>query len=235
MASSTKPKERPILFKGPLVRAILEGRKTVTRRPVRCDCVHRGRLTYDEHGSRKWWHQGTGIQHACPYGVQGDRLWVRETWRVWDCLRGATEGDVVRGKLRYPMPEYVEWRADCDDPNYCEDPWRPSIFMPRWACRLLLEVTEVRVERLQEITPEEVHAEGIPGMVCGRYQCRYCNGQGHNLSYPICTNCKGTGDDELGHWQRGWDDINGKREGCTWEDNPWVWVVRFKRLEAPNE
>ncbi len=232
MPSSTKPKERPILFKGPLVRAILEGRKTVTRRVIKDQPIDHG---FDRHALNI-------LPRQCPYGVPGEtRLWVRETWRPIakhgeEVIQYRAGGFSEPGPIRCAMSavdckRVAENNYDIDTPPA----WRPSIFMPRWACRLLLEVTEVRVERLQEITPEEVHAEGIPGMVCGRYQCRDCNGQGHSLSHPTCPTCKGTGDDAIGYWRRGWNDINGKREGCSWESNPWVWRINFKRLEAPNE
>lgn len=127
---STAPRERPILFSGPMVRAILGNRKTVTRRIVR----NPGRLEgFMLSGEEPSW---------CPYGGPGDLLWVRETFRQ-----------------AYRSAEY-HYRADADEPE-ATGCWRPSIFMPRAACRLFLGVVSVRAERLQDITEEDVEAEGL--------------------------------------------------------------------------
>lgn len=151
MAPKPEAKERPILFSGPEVRAILEGRKTQTRRvameahgpPKGSHAVrfHQSPFPGEEH---VWCIYGTGGFHKelkCPYGATGTRLWVRETWRD----SGESEG-----------PESVVYRADGDDRGL----WLPSIHMPRWASRLTLEVESVRVERLQDISEEDARAEG---------------------------------------------------------------------------
>jgi len=129
-------KERPILFSGPMVRAILAGRKTQTRRVVKPQHIPAGVRTL------RWENQDAAeLQHSarCPYGVPGDRLWVRETWQ--------------------PGPDdCVYYRAD-NDPN--ENQWKPSIHMPRWASRITLEVVSVRVERVQDIGHIGAKAEGV--------------------------------------------------------------------------
>lgn len=132
-------KERPILFSGPMVRAILEGRKTQTRRVVKPQPAHIA-------GIGTVLNIDTITGKACPYGKPGDRLWVRETW---DGVRLDGGGALV------------SYRADGDKPVTDDGRWHPSIHMPRWASRITLEVVSVRVERLQEISEEDAMAEGV--------------------------------------------------------------------------
>lgn len=155
-------KERPILFSAEMVRAILEGRKTQTRRVIKdglgdkpIDTIEFNGVSWTIAGDAPSQHMGEVYMNdwsfdlRCPFGVPGDRLWVRETWHY----RG--------GNNIEPSPGFVSYRADGEFtlPGY---EWRPSIFMPRWASRILLEVTTVRVERLQEISWEDHIAEGTP-------------------------------------------------------------------------
>lgn len=147
--------ERPILFSGPMVRAILAGRKTQTRRLVKpqpeqgiwkCgrSCLALGNAPPPPDGYERW----------CPYGLPGDRLWVRECWRELGSGQGAD------GKIpTYPVP--VGYAAD----RGYSGPWRPSIHMPRWASRLTLEVVGVRVERLHDISEADAQAEGCAPML----------------------------------------------------------------------
>lgn len=164
-------KERPILFSAPMVRAILEGRKTQTRRIARLTAA--GRLKAA--GSSKNWHpDDPEAVLACPYGVPGDRLWVREAWRLCE------EANAV--KPRDTNPAFRCWyEADVPhQPGFGR--LRPGMFMPRWASRILLEITNVRVQRLQEISDADAVAEGLVG-----------------LDRPL-------------HWFRQlWDSINSKR------------------------
>ena len=150
---------RPILFSGDMVRAILDGQKTETRRPVKpCKDVNFGcELSPGEIAGEV--NQGNDYQN-CPYGRPGDLLWVRETWAHHPC----------GGTLRLPPGEGHAWGNPIYRATFgagikpvCEGftPWRPSIHMPRWACRLVLEVLTVRVERLQDITEEGAKAEGF--------------------------------------------------------------------------
>ena len=208
--------DRPILFNGPMVRAILEGRKTVTRRPVKATKTHADGFMMLDHG--KGWrpynafgdfasdHEGMEYPIACPYGKLGDRLWVRETCFINDYREAS-------------VPE--QERADCDI-HYRADGipdfegeeelirWRPSIHMPRWASRILLEVTDVRVERLQDITEEQALAEGIKKHSDGGYHVE--DGKHYSDSPVESFACL-------------WSSVGG-----NWDANPWVWVVEFKRI-----
>ena len=152
-------KERPILFSGEMVRAILDGRKTQTRRPVTVPWRGSKRVApyepcYIENDSELMardrygdWHRMVDYMH--PYGIPGDRLWVRETWRQYDRRNECECYDFCY----CPPTGTVIYRSDRDDD---EVKWRPSIHMPRWASRITLEVTDVRVEHVQEISAERV-------------------------------------------------------------------------------
>ena len=202
-------KEHPILFKGELVRAILDGRKTVTRRVVKdapsdADSAMRcvaAETCIDMKPGSVFWRFGVpgGISEGfrCPYGVPGDRLWVREALRCSDCWRYAADDVmVVIGNLA----EAVGW-AFRNEKRHC-----PSIHMPRWASRITLEVTDVRVERLQEISTLDAMAEGVA---------------------PV--EAVGVGPSYTRAFHLTWDRINGKR--APWDSNPWVWRVEFRRVQ----
>ncbi len=203
-------KTRPILFSGPMVRAILDGRKTQTRRVVKPQPEYVGPAGGQaDPGSWGWetsdgyWvlldqslpHSGYERRLRCPFGQPGDRLWVRE------CFAFGTQD------------KQVFYRADRLPGHANTLRWRPSIHMPRWASRVMLEVTGVRVERVQSINPADALAE-------------WCSAEQHS---------GGLGDpcDELRllqSFQYLWDSINAKR-GFGWEQNPWVWVVEFKKVD----
>jgi hypothetical protein len=207
--------ERPILFSGPMVRAILAGRKTQTRRVLKCQPgpdtskvfteIVFGRLTATFHPYEHTNKNSTvrwGLCH-CPYGQPGDRLWVRETWRpkTWsDSNFGEIEyADKVVRMVNGP------WSFNKMFPvGKNADRWRPSIHMPRWASRITLEITDIRVERVHEISRDDCEAEG---------------------SYWA------TDADDEGGFVNLWDSINAKR-GYGWDANPWVWVISFKKLET---
>ncbi|PVZ19970.1 MULTISPECIES: hypothetical protein [unclassified Pseudomonas] len=219
-------KERPILFSAPMVRAILEGRKTVTRRPCKPQpSPHAHTKSADGNAMGSWWETAKQIQR-CPYGQPGDRLWVRESfWQAGDWISTYPEDD----EGHWSGSRRVHYRVDGEPPNEpnhhypnglrngsfsAADPhkiWRarPSIHMPRWASRILLEITEVRVERLQDISEEQAEAEGVDFL----------------RSIPDC-------DETLTARQLFeclWDSING---ASAWDANPWVWAVSFRRVEA---
>jgi hypothetical protein len=231
-------KERPILFSAPMVRAILEGRKTVTRREVKkkaaLDCL--------ASGFEPAFLTLPGNSDLCPYGRPGDRLWVRETWYC-------DHFEVMRGPYLKPddldIGEAIDdgtlvYAADGLAPYEQEQPtWKPSIHMPRWACRILLEITAVRVERLQDISEEQAQAEGCFFTDYGQ-QCAH-GGTGWK-DIGICPAV-------VGHQQRtgwAWDKTTSHEEclgsprwafanlwnatGGDWDSNPWVWVVEFKRV-----
>lgn len=157
--SCNGPVERPILFRGEMVRAILEGRKTQTRRVVKL----RHGSPYCIVGERSdgatwpmWFDPNQGPDYhpeVCPYGKPGDRLWVRETWGVVEGEDGASRW------VAYAATPGQTRRAPED--SALKRCWKPSIHMPRWACRLVLDVTDVRVERLQDISDADALAEGI--------------------------------------------------------------------------
>jgi hypothetical protein len=206
-------KERPILFKGEMVRAILDGRKTQTRRMV----YPQPQETLQ---ARPYWHVG-GFRTArgCTnplrfkYGKAGDRLWVKETWKP-HC-----EGEI---SPEFPLGTCVKYRADgkCIKPEswtneqgrWCESQeeskvWKPSIFMPRWASRITLEIVNVRVERLQAINDFDAFQEGAKSE-CG------------TVTGPACMSF-------IQGYKTLWESING---ADSWAKNPWVWVIEFKKL-----
>ncbi len=196
-------KERPILFKGPLVRAILEGRKTVTRREVKGS----GLVWLDNFLAE---YVANPENNLCPYGNPGDRLWVRETWaRVGNCdpgylTFGATYPDCLPPELEN-IPAHNEIR------------WKPSIHMFRRDSRILLEITAVRIERLQDVTEEQARAEGITDggcLNCGNNEPCGCDCPTPSAVDSFCYL---------------WNEING---AGAWEGNPWVWVISFRRVES---
>ena len=212
-------KERPILFSAPMVRAILDGCKTQTRRVIIPDpkLVHCLVVNFDEpayvESARLFRNREANAQGqiACPFGTVGDRLWVRETHSV-------SHGSSSFGGDYHSSCE-VTYRAGgfkrlAYDGPHSADPyqkaferqrgdWRPSIFMPRWASRITLELTAVRVERVQQITMGDAVAEGILG---DNYMAR-------------------------DNYRELWNSLNAKR-GFEWDSNPWVWVIEFRRIEA---
>lgn len=203
-------KERPILFSAPMVRAILSGRKTVTRRLV-SDKVPKGYEFdgYSPNGvrcSRPCGETGEKLL-PCPYGESGERLWVKETFQpFWSDSEICPENRWKDGPEGYRI-NYV---ADSGpEPYEHEDDLRltPSIYMPRWASRITLEVVSVRAERLHEITAEDVCREGVEGDELESFPP-----QGDRKAFAKL-----------------WDAINAKR--APWVENPWVWRVEFKRVQ----
>lgn len=199
-------RERPILFSGPMVRALLDGRKTQTRRVVKPQPVKDGHFwtLFGAGWSGTYCPAVPGHSLAVrgPYGGPGDRLWVREAFDV-----GMTSS---RQWVRYRADDSVapigdEHREALLDnwDNHPSPRWRPSIHMPRWASRLTLELTGVRVERVQDISEADAIAEG-------------CSGIG-GTGYDECESPR----DE---YRRLWSDINGP---ASWDANPWVWVLKF--------
>jgi len=190
-------KERPILFSAPMVRAILAGQKTVTRREVK----KRAALDCLAAGFEPSFLALPGNSDLCPYGQPGDRLWVRETFNT-------------SSECRPPIDEPFIYAADLnsDGVQKWAARWKPSIHMPRAASRILLEITRVRVERLQAISDEQCVAEGCgvgPGAI------------GVKLTVPPGASMPQAMFAEL------WKSING---ASAWDANPWVWVVEFKRV-----
>ncbi|CUY57733.1 hypothetical protein LL394_001059 [Serratia marcescens] len=193
-------KERPVIFNGEMVRAILDGRKTQTRRIAKAD--------------------NSNHLLGCPFGQVGDRLWVRETFAVLGNEDGCPidwNGNLIKGDEKQAARIY---KASCwqepgnyglwsipDRETQYEGTWRPSIHMPRWASRIMLEITAVRVERLNDISEEDAKAEGVKAGVCPGHEHMM-----HQVAFS-----------EL------WQSIYGEE---SWRANPWVWVIEFKQVSA---
>ena len=195
-------KERPILFSGPMVRAILAGTKSQTRRVV--TVKQKAKMERDtlEYGKADYYKV---------YGGPREHLWVRETWNEVEQLAPQNIAGVwVHKKYLYRASPETHSR-------YPVGRWRPSIFMPRRASRITLEVTAVRIERLQSITGADAIAEGVAGYKSGKTHYRATNDA--DTVYESAVKA----------YQDLWDNINSKRPGCTWADNPLVWVVEFKK------
>jgi hypothetical protein len=228
-------KERPIIFSDEMVRAILAGRKTQTRRVIRmrdgslCDDTDipanegtRAPYVMDFSKTFPRWRQ-----LDCPYGAPGDRLWVKETWA------DAPNGMIYRANFNLPDgfgSEVVDLRTGKTIPLK----WKSSRFMPKKLARLWLEIISVRVERLQEIKPQDMVAEGT-GVPVDPDGCALFTLQTKPqlLSDYVETDPRQwTADDYLrAYFGHLWDTINFKR-GCGWDINPLVWVIQFRRLEA---
>lgn len=219
-------KESPILFSGEMVRAIIEGRKTQTRRVLKKQPIDILPMNVPNEWvtleTRKPSH---GSVIGCRFGVPGDRLWVRETFaleRYEDEPATPKDGRPIRHQ------EFrSEWASDYWlYPHYCTDPapdlcyeddpnddgepkckWKPSIHMPRWASRITLEIVSVRVERVKSITPADAFAEGV--------RSTYLHQPPDWL--------------DVDRFKELWEKINAKR-GYGWQANPWVWVIEFKRV-----
>lgn len=222
-------KERGMIFNGEMVRAILDGRKTQTRRIVKLS-HERGMLNPVVRG-RNGEISSVSCRLAptlCPFGQPGDRLWVRETW----ALLGNEDGCCVDwndnlckgdGKLAariyrasceqrpgdyglWSIPDDADWKPHTENQKF-EGAWRPSIHMPRWACRILLEITNVRVERLASISQEDAAKEG----------------------YPANPEPYGGSMDKWLWFRQLWDSIYPEQ---SFSHNPWVWVIEFKSVEG---
>lgn len=219
-------RERPILFSGPMVRAILDGSKTMTRRVVKPQPDNPetfgispvwgyGVHSKGEHAGHYCVHAATNVGGRrvdrfirSPYGKPGDRLWVRETW--FGNYPGGDE------------PETFHYAATEDFSINGRSVWRSGIIMPRKASRLTLEITDVRVERLQAISEDDACDEGLEGIV----NDPALDGYGEWSKPDVITARE--------QFRELWDSINAKRHGgsCAWKNNPWVWVIAFRRLDS---
>lgn len=232
MIHITQPRERPILFNGDMVRALLAGTKTQTRRLVKPqpDDTHNGQPYWHIGGLRtSWLQRPVGAEPhwgnnplPCPYGQPGERLWVRESWTPdpvddgdWNYTSwaGCKEGRIAGVPERFRDPGHVIYAAHWEGAPLR---WTPSIHMPRWASRIRLEITEVRAERLQDITEADARAEGITDGGC------------LNCGNPEPCGCSEPAPDARDSYARLWMSINGDE---SWAANPWVWVVKFKVVQ----
>ncbi len=202
----------PMLFSAPMVKALLDSRKTQTRRIIKFPlnfCENTGFNFQDKHG--KWWACGIGfseestsknfITSKSPYQV-GDLIWVRETFRLFDAT---DECDHFDHPCSCPSSGTPIYRATYDDG---ESTWKPSIFMPRWANRITLKVTNVKVERLQDISEADALAEGISPVDDDFLK---------TLRIKKPSACSG--------FKSLWQSING---ADSWNANPWVWAIEFE-------
>lgn len=220
-------KERGMIFNAEMVRAILSGLKTQTRRIMAIQpensklglrrVIESKNVRYN---GKYFWSQSDAVGlkarskvFACPYGKVGDRIWVRETWQG-PLVDFELSDDLRRNPEKYEKPENCFYSADgvpapefYDADDNLRRCWRPSIYMPRWASRILLEITNVRVERLNDISEEDAQAEGVSLST-------------HTITPPEAV--YRVGFSEL------WRSIYGD-EG--WKKNPWVWVIEFKRVQ----
>ncbi len=185
--------ERPILFSAPMVRALLAGTKTQTRRVVKgwpLEWLKPGMFTPE--------YVALPENGACPYGQPGDRLWVREAWTTHACFDHIRAGELTTRSLHYQADGRIQTGRN-----------RAAMHMPRWASRITLEVTGVRVERLQDISEADAQAEGCA------LECMTPTGDdsGSAIHGP-------------GGYMALWESINGPG---SWDANPRVWVVEFRR------
>ncbi|HCF3253698.1 hypothetical protein ACM7ZY_28390 [Pseudomonas aeruginosa] len=194
-------KERPILFSGPMVRAILEGRKTVTRRVMKPQPDFLGSMV-DPNTPFKTLDAGLHARITCPHGQPGDRLWVREAWAADAQVDAIAPRDLSQGEPIWYPADFSVRQTGCS--MISKGRGRPSIHMPRWASRILLEITAVRVERLQDITPNQCIAEG---------------------AWREKDKELGRGQEAIAAFADLW-----RSTGGDWDANPLVWVVEFKRV-----
>ncbi|HHW7582693.1 hypothetical protein MWR38_12225 [Klebsiella pneumoniae] len=233
-------KERGMIFNGEMVRALMSGRKTQTRRPIKWKQTRFTEIGEREDGSKWPWSEDAehacDFWHPCPFGAVGDRVWVRETWGVvshafsddglmidWVPDRPTTAihempfgNGYYSGYAIYAVDGDFTWGDDdgYEDGRSC---WKPSIHMPRAASRILLEITNVRVERLNAISEEDARAEGIIDGGC------------LNCGEPEPCGCANPEPDATDAFAYLWQSIYGQE---NWNANPWVWVIEFKRVEG---
>lgn len=247
--TATASKKRPILFSAPMVRAILDGTKTQTRRPVKVQPRSNGYIVDGRElrcrndflpPDAMLWADGSMVGedgHACcPFGIVGDRLWVREC-----AYYDMDDGKIPKVKPADFDPNALYYRADgdcCAQIAECccaevgKPRWTPSIHLPRWASRLSLDITDVRVQRLHDISIDDIAAEGvrIPATEGGKALVRLTG------DHPPTDFLKGktldqiSGEDLLrAEWASTWSSAYGR---ASWDANPWVWAISFKRAES---
>lgn len=243
-------KERPMIFSGPMVRGILDGSKTQTRRVVKPQPPRPGEFKYSKAPDKAFWREDwqkwwlvpgdveesdpsphTLYEYQCPYGKPGDRIWVKETWRP--------------KQHNFPTGHPYDYRATAQqDLVPTEGPWKSPRFMPRVASRILLEITDVRVERLQGISEEDAIAEGVAHLFTAKeieqnprlavsanswYNYLWHGDSEAPTKYVNQWDYQYSGyKTAAGSYSSLWAKINGPE---SWHQNPFVWAITFKRLE----
>ena len=224
-------KERGMIFNDEMVRAILEGRKTQTRRIMKNQPAEVGPeapVMVRKIGAGFQWYGADGVSSVfnCPFGIVGDRIWVRETWAILGNEDGCSvdwNDNLCRGDEKsaariyrasceqkpgdyglWSIPDDADWKPHTVNEKF-DGGWRPSIHMPRWASRILLEITNVRVERLNDISECDARAEGAP------------------------TESTLIGDKHYPGFRSLWKSIYGED---SWNANPWVWVIEFEHIQG---
>lgn len=228
-------KERPILFSGPMVRALLDGSKTQTRRIAdrvsgfgkvrQFQASNTPGYDFTFRCKRGLWQdfRKSELLARCPFGNVGDRLWVRETWAVVPHV--TDDGPKHRAKCDGTG---ATWRADWNE-NPSGFIWKPSIHMPRWASRITLEITSVRIERLNDISESDAMAEGIKHFSKdGKLRKYWVGDPSEEIDIPKVTWAQMPRSPVLA-FQSLWESING--DG-SWALNPWVWCIEFRKVEA---
>jgi hypothetical protein len=257
----TTAKEHPIIFSGPMIRAILDGRKTMTRRAIKgvyqtdtpdltgVDCIK----DWDGGPSRLDWAPDNW--EICPYGVVGDHLWCRESFLP--CRGTGNNPAPIKeasyvcfrdGSQKFKNGHYYQDkpRTEYNWPSWAK--WRSPILMPRWASRITLELTGVRVERLQAITEDDAIAEGFSSSAIRWWQGFKRHADGSRCMMEGGAPPDGPPPDWMEspelqtmtttateYFRAAWDALNGKRPGCAWADDPWVWVLSFERTGGGTE
>ena len=249
---------RPILFSSSMIRAILDGRKSQTRRVVKGSINglhHNGWPLHELRSYANWPLSGlrevdpdamvavfdiqcavddTRIERVrCPYGTIGDRIWVRETWAVERCCDDESPSQI---ESHYPVTYLADAPRDQMHAAF-QGKSRPSIFMPRWASRITMEITGIRVERVQDISEADARAEGmLPNWVGD--PAEFDPDEHGYLPFDADEEGNVPGCDPYDSFTardcfaRLWDSINGAKAGASFEANPWVWIVEFKRAEG---
>lgn len=236
-------KERGMIFNSEMVRAILDGRKTQTRRIMKVQPKPCNHANWPDDSPDPQWKSypggwccavcanGTTIDHrhhakgiTCPYGTVGDRIWVRETFQgpLFDYEQMES---YLEDSSKFENPEFCQYAADgkpapeyYDADDNLRHGWRPSIHMPRWASRILLEITNIGIQRIHSISQNDAAREGLMRLpVTGRY----CINQGDQYFGGASHDAR-----EVFSWM--WQSIYGEE---SWNANPWVWVIEFKRIE----
>ena len=233
---SNQVKERPIIFSGEMVKAMLDGKKTMTRRVVKSGFINHYKHAHIIRQSTDKKREGKAYFYDTPvgsmvlssqlannhYGKVGDRLWVRETHHVVGGIADYEIEEIKQGLQ--DVKNFVSYKADGYG-NPCDGGWTTPMFMPRWASRILLEIIDIRVERLQDISEADALKEGIrnynfemedsPDTYVGYTHLQKDDGKSTLYKTPAIA------------FERLWDTLNAKK-GYPWSSNPWVWVVEFK-------